>query len=94
MSVSDLKANTGKVELEGTISKKEETRTFEKFGKSGKVANAILSDDTGSVKLTLWGDDADKVKEGDKVKVSNGWCGEWQGTLQVSAGKFGKIEKL
>jgi len=71
---------------------KEEPRTFEKFGKSGQVCNVKVKDDSGEIKLTLWNEDIEKVKVGDKIHLENGWCSEYQGEKQVSAGKFGKIE--
>ena len=56
-----------------------------------RVANAVLQDSSGSIKISLWNDDADKFKSGDKVKIDNGYASEFNGVLQLSAGKFGKI---
>jgi len=94
MEVKDLQPNQGKVDLVLTITEKSEPRTFEKFGKSGSVCKAKANDETGTVTITLWNDDIDKVKVGDKIHVKNGWCSEYQGELQVSSGKFGEIEVL
>ena len=65
---------------------------FEKFGKVGKVCNAQLKDGSGEIKLTLWNDEVDAVKVGDKVQLQGGWCSEYKGERQLSAGKFGKME--
>jgi replication factor A1 len=92
MAINELKANQGNVVVIGTITQKGDIREFDKFGKKGKVCNAIIKDETGSVKLTLWNDDISKVENGDKVKIENGWVSEWKGELQLSTGKFGKIE--
>ena len=94
MAIKDLEARQGNVNLTLEIIEKEEPREFEKFGKKGKVCNATAKDATGSIKLTLWNDDIDKVNKGDTVKIENGWVGEWQGELQLSTGKFGKIEVI
>jgi replication factor A1 len=92
MAVKDLQARMGNVNIELTISEKSEPREFEKFGKTGRVCNCVGRDDTGKISLTLWNDDVDKVNIGDKVKITNGWVGEYQGELQLSTGKFGKLE--
>jgi len=92
MEIKDLKPNQGNIDIVAVVVNKEEPRTFEKFGKSGSVCNAILKDDTGEVKLTLWNEDIDKVNQGDKIHLQNGWCSEFKGEKQLSAGKFGKIE--
>ena len=94
MAIKDLEARQGNVNLTLDVVDKGEMREFEKFGKKGRVCNATAKDDTGSITLTLWNDDIDKVNVGDKVKIENGWVSEWQGELQLSTGKFGKLEVL
>jgi replication factor A1 len=92
MDISSLQARQGKVDLEVEVVSKEEPREFSKFGKNGRVCNAVVKDSTGQIKLTLWNDDIDNVKVGDKLKITNGYVGEWQGELQLSTGKFGSME--
>ena len=64
-----------------------------KFGRT-KVANATIEDDSGNIKLVLWGEEVDKCKQGDKIKIENGYIKEWNGEMQVSIGKFGKLTIL
>ena len=92
MELKDIKPNSGKIDVVVHVVTKESPRTFDKFGKKGKVCNALVQDETGKVTLTLWNEDVDKVEVGDKVHVENGWCSEYKGEKQLSAGKFGKIE--
>tara|TARA_Y100000310_G_scaffold314506_1_gene363939 strand:- start:730 stop:1122 length:393 start_codon:yes stop_codon:yes gene_type:complete len=94
MVISELTSGQGNVNVEGTITEVGESRTFSKFGREMTVANAMLKDDSGSIKLTLWNDDVTKFKEGDKVKIENGYVNEFQGENQLTSGKFGKIEKV
>jgi replication factor A1 len=92
MEIKDVQANQGNIDLVLHVVQKDEPRTFEKFGKSGKVCNAKVKDETGELTLTLWNDDVDKINQGDKIHLQNGWCSEYKGERQVSAGKFGKLE--
>jgi len=94
VKISELVVRQGNVDVEGTIKEVGEMKTFNKFGKELRVADAILEDDSGSIKLTLWNDDATSFKEGDSVKISNGYVNEFQGEKQLTSGKFGKIEKV
>jgi len=94
MNISELTPRQGNVEVEGTITEVGETKTFRKFDKDLKVSDAILKDDSGTVKLTLWNDDAERFKAGDKIKVVNGYVNEFQGEMQLTAGKFGSLEKV
>jgi len=92
MMISELKPKQGKVEITAEVKDIEEPRTFNKFGKEGRVANATIFDDSGEIKLTLWNDDIDKVKVGSKIKITNGFVNEWQGEMQLTAGRMGKLE--
>ena len=55
---------------------------------------AKIKDATGTMDLTLWNNDVDLVEKGEALKLTDGWCKEWNGNLQASTGKSGKIEKL
>ncbi len=94
MAIKDLKAREGKVDIVVDIVDVGESREFEKFGKTGRVSNAVAKYETGDIKLTLWNDDIDKIKAGDKVKITNGYVSEWQGELQLGTGKFGSMEVI
>ena len=92
MAIKDLKIREGNVDLVAEVIDKAEVREFQKFGKPGRVCNAKIKDDSGEVTMTLWNEDIDKVKVGDKIHIKNGWVGEWQGDPQVSTGRNGTLE--
>jgi ssDNA-binding replication factor A large subunit len=92
MQVKDIKAKGPVDEITLTIDSIDEPRNVRDGGLT--VANAQASDATGSITLTLWNDDVNKVKTGDSIKITKGWVGEYQGKFQLSAGKFGKMEIL
>ena len=94
MAIKDLKIRQGNVDVTVDIVDVGDTREFEKFGKRGRVATAVAKDDTGDIKLTLWNEDIDRIKPGDKVHITNGYVSEWQGEPQLTTGKFGKIEVM
>jgi len=91
MQVKDLEANSKVTDLLVAVTNLEEPRETP----TGKqLQEAIITDSTGQVKLTLWGEDVMAYSIGDKVKIVSGWCKEYQNELQVTTGKFGKIEKV
>ncbi|MBI4153992.1 DNA-binding protein [Candidatus Woesearchaeota archaeon] len=92
MKVSELKPRQGKVDIVIEVTEILSTKEFQKFGQSGRVATMAAKDDSGTIKLTLWNEEIDKVKVGDKIKITNGYVSEFQGEKQLSAGKFGKLE--
>ena len=92
MEIKDLQAGQGKIDIVVEIAEVSEPRTFEKFGRQGKVADAKAKDASGEIKLTLWNEQCDMVKAGMKVHIINGYVSEWKGEKQLGTGKFGRLE--
>jgi len=94
MKISELKIGQSAVEVEGQVTDISDVKSFNKFGRSISVATATLADESGNIKQSLWNQDIEKVKTGDKVKITNGFVKDFKGELQLTAGKFGKIEVI
>ncbi len=94
LNIKEVKPRQGKIDIELEIVDIGEVREFERFGKKGRVVTALAKDETGEINLTLWNDEIDIVKVGDKIRITNGYCSEFQGERQLSAGKYGKLEVL
>lgn len=90
MKVSDLKDKTQVDEITLKIVEKEEPKDVR--GGTLKMCNCTGEDETGKVTVTLWQADVDKVNPGDTIKITKGWAQDYQGKLQVSSGRFGKLE--
>jgi len=82
------------INIEGIVERKGEPRTVNmKSGGTIQVCDAFLIDETGGeIKLTLWGDEVDQVKEGSKVKIENGYTTSFKGEVSLTKGKYGKLE--
>lgn len=94
MKISELKPKQGKVDIEVEITEVGESKEFAKFGKSGKVANAKAKDSSGKITLSLWNEQVDMVQPGTRIKITNGYVNEWQGEMQLTTGRFGKLEVI
>ena len=92
MKISDLTPGTGNVNLEAEVAGVEEPREINKNGRTLRVANVTLKDDSGTITLVLWNDNIDKVKEGAMLKITNGYVNSWQDKSQLTLGKFGNME--
>jgi replication factor A1 len=55
------------------------------------VATATIADETGTVKLTLWNEQIDKVNINDTVVVENGYVTSFKGEIQLNVGRYGKL---
>jgi replication factor A1 len=82
------------INIEGTVERKGEPRTVSmKSGGTIQVCDVFLIDETGGeIKLTLWGDEVEQVKDGSKVKIENGYTTSFKGDVSLTKGKYGKLE--
>jgi ssDNA-binding replication factor A large subunit len=95
VKITELKAGASNVSVQAKVIKKDDPReVITKFGKRLSVANITLEDDTGTIAMSLWGNDISKVGLGDTIEVSNAYVSEFRGSPQLSTGKFGKIEVI
>jgi replication factor A1 len=92
MNLAELQPKQGKVDVTVDITEMSDARTFNKFGKEGRVCNAKIKDESGEMTLSLWNEQIDMVDVGDKIHITNGYVNEYQGERQLTAGRFGKIE--
>jgi len=95
MNISELKPGMRNVSVTGKIDTVGEPRTVNlRSGGTNNVADATISDESGSIKLSLWGEDINKVQPGDSVSIENGYINTFKGENSLSVGKFGKISKV
>lgn len=82
-----------RLDIEGKVTDKSETRevTSRFKNETYKVASAVIADETGTVKLTLWNEQIDQVNVGNIVKIENGYVSSFRGEIQLNIGKFGKL---
>src|SRR6056297_52851 len=84
------------VDIAGAVIEADEKRTFDRDdGSQGQVRNIRLKDESGDIRVALWGDKADKeIELADQVlvtdaEIQDGWqddleaSGGWQSTVSV-----------
>jgi replication factor A1 len=92
MNIADLSAGQNDVEMTAEVISMEEPREVTtKFGTRVTLVNTVVKDDSGEMKLTLWGKQADGVAVGKKVEIKNGFVKDFRGEPQLGIGKQGSI---
>ncbi len=73
----------------------EKTVLSRRDGNQHRVAEALVGDETGTILMSLWDDDIDKVKDlvGSTIKLQNGFVSLYRGSMRLGLGKFGSIEE-
>ena len=77
------------VETVGRVMQVFDERTFSTNGREGKVASLSLADETGTIRVVLWNEQADnvkKIKPGDIVKVKEAYVRERNGEKELQLG--------
>lgn len=88
--IASLRANQNAT-IDATITAISAVRNVSTARGPGQVADATLQDDTGTITLTLWGDDTTRYSVGQKIRITDGWVKDFRGKLQISMGRSGKI---
>ena len=86
LQIKNILAGMRSVETVGKVQRVFELREFQNENRSGKVASLVMADETGSIRIVMWGDQAEKIrqiKEGDILKINNGYVRENQGRKEV-----------
>jgi len=93
LEIKDLRNGMKRVTVEAKVVEKGDPREVKSRYKDEtyQVADAIIADETGSIKLTLWNEQIDQVKVDNKIKIENGYVTSFKGEVQLNVGKFGKL---
>jgi len=95
MKIVELRPGMKRVDLKGTIVEISESREVTtRFGDVSRVATAVLADESGRIKLSLWNEDIDKVSVNSTVQIENGYVTTFRGENQLNVGRYGKLTVL
>ena len=93
MKINELRDGMKRVSIEAKVIEKSDTREVRSRTRDEtfNVADVMISDETGSIKLTLWNEQIDQVKTDDLIKVENGYVTSFKGEIQLNVGKYGTL---
>ena len=92
IQIKDLRIGMKSVSLKAKVLEvTKSTLVVTRFGNYASVANALISDETGKIKLCLWNDQINCVSVGDTVQVENARISAFRGERQLRVGKNGTL---
>ena len=96
MKIKELKSGMRRVDITANVVEKSSTREVRSRYKDETyhVADAVITDGTGTIKLTLWNEQIDQVNIDDTVKIENGYTRSFRGEIQLNVGKYGKLSVM
>ncbi|MCL4350249.1 MAG: single-stranded DNA-binding protein [Candidatus Thermoplasmatota archaeon] len=62
-----------------------------RFGESKSVTEVVIADETGKIKLSLWGEQSANIKDGETLYIDNGYISLVRGQMRLNVGKYGNL---
>ncbi len=92
--IKDLNPNAKRVNVLAKVLHKGEPKEINtRYGETKHVTEAVVGDETGTIIMSLWNDQADLVSEGETIYVDNGYISLVRGHMRLNVGKYGSIKK-
>jgi len=93
LQIKDIDAGVRSVNLKAKVVGKSIPRhVFSRFGDALTLSTATICDGTGSMRMSLWNAEIDRVSIGDTVQINDGRVRNFRGELQVSLGRKGRLQ--
>jgi ssDNA-binding replication factor A large subunit len=89
LKIKDILIGMRSVDVLGKVTRKFELREFSTEKRKGKVANLMIADETGSMRVVFWNDKTDdftQIKEDDVIKIKNAYVRENTGRKELHMG--------
>jgi replication factor A1 len=92
MKIAEIKSGMSNITLKAKVVDKSEVRSVQtRYGRRN-VADVLLEDESGQIKLSLWQDQINKVEVGDTVSISGAFASIFRDELQLNVPRSGSIE--
>jgi replication factor A1 len=93
--IRDLRIGMRQVNLKAKVMEAPKRKTvLTRFGRYASVANVLIADETGTIKLCLWNEQIDSISMGDTIQVENARTSTFKGEKQLSIGKTGTLSNI
>jgi replication factor A1 len=93
--IRDLRSGMKQVNLRAKVLEIPRSKlVFTRYGNYASVANALIADETGTIKLCLWNEQIESVVTGDTIQVENARISTFRGERQLSMGKKGTLTSV
>ncbi len=94
LKINEIELGMNVESVEGKIIEKSEPRSVNTRYGQRSVADVILEDETGTIKLSLWEQHIDLVNVGDTVSITGAYVTEFRNVIQLNIPRSGTIEVM
>ncbi len=90
--VMELKPEMRNINMTVRVISSDEPKTINTRSGQRTISEAIVGDETGRVKLTLWGKAAGTVQEGQVIEIKGAWTTTYRGDVQLNIGGVNNVK--
>jgi replication factor A1 len=67
---------------------------YTRYGNYASVTNALIADETGTIRLCLWNEQISCISAGDTIQIENARASTFKGQRQLNIGKKGMLSSV
>ena len=94
VKIKDLKPGMDNITIKVRVLEANKPKVIQTKKGSRIISEALVGDETGRTRMTLWGRKAGSIKAGEVVKLRKAFVTAFRGVAQLNIGKQGEIVKL
>lgn len=92
--ISELQPGMDNVSVKVRVIEAQEPRVINTRKGPRTISEAIVGDETGRTRLTLWGHAAGSLKQGEAVEIHGAWTTAYRGQVVLNVGGKSNIEHV
>jgi len=93
--IKNLKAGMKRINLKARVLEIPKSKmVYTRSGRMAYVSNALIADDTGSIRINLWNQQINIISEGDSINIENGKVTTFRGERQLRIGRQGSLNVI
>jgi len=93
--IEDLRYGMKRINLRARVVKvPKAVLVFTRFGEYARVSNALIADETGTIKLCLWNEKIKEVSVDSIIQIENASVTRFRGEKQLRLGKNGRLSVI
>lgn len=93
--IENLKAGMKRINLKARVLEIPKSKTvYTRFGNTAHVSNALIADETGSIRISLWNQQINTISEGDVINIENGKVARFRDERQLRIGRHGSLSVI
>jgi replication factor A1 len=93
--IKDLRSGMTQICLKAKVLEIAKPNTvYTRYGNYVSVANALIADESGTIRLCLWNEQINSVSAGDTIQIENARASTFKGQRQLNVGRTGFLSSV